>query len=132
MSRLFKLFLLVLLAVLVACIIPALQGSHPGKVQATMSEIAALSNAISAFQVDCRRFPTTTEGLLALVVPPSAMLRTNLWHGSYLDQIPKDPWGNPYIYECPGLHNTNAYDVYSLGPEGKGGNEAIGNWISTR
>ena len=48
------------------------------------------------------------------------------WMTSY-----RDPWGNSYLYKFPGIHNTNGFDVYSLGPHGKGGNEAIGNWEQT-
>jgi general secretion pathway protein G len=62
-----------------------------------------------------------------------ASIPANVWHGPYLDtNYPrKDPWGRPYVYECPGKHNPESFDLYSLGPNGKGGDEAIGNWTVT-
>ena len=52
------------------------------------------------------------------------------WHGPYLDKLPEDPWGNPYIYYYPGKHNPNAYDLLSVGPDGKEGtDDDIGNWM---
>jgi general secretion pathway protein G len=81
------------------------------------------------FQVDCGRHPTPEEGLAALMQRPPA-IPTNLWRGPYLDveKIPEDRRGHAFVYKFPGLHNTNGFDAYSLGPYGDGGNEAIGNW----
>ncbi|PWU09643.1 MAG: hypothetical protein C5B50_26960 [Verrucomicrobia bacterium] len=64
--------------------------------------------------------PSGTNGLRALVTAPTA---TTNWHGPYLNEIPKDPWGHEYIYACPGKHSS--YDLYSLGP---GKNSPIANW----
>jgi general secretion pathway protein G len=56
------------------------------------------------------------------------------WKGPYMkNEIPKDPWGNDYIYECPGKHNPSSYDLMSMGPDGKaGGDDDIANWSQTR
>ena len=96
-------------------------------------EISSFRTAISMFEIDEDRFPTTEEGLKALLSRPAAIAKA-AWHGPYLE--PKaahpliDPWGRLYVYECPGKHNRDGFDVYSLGPNGKGGDEAIGNWTS--
>jgi general secretion pathway protein G len=73
------------------------------------------------------RFPEGRAGLLALVEKPR---EAKNWHGPYLDgKIPKDPWGNDYLYECPGTHNRDAYDLWSAGPDGVSGTEDdITNW----
>jgi type II secretion system protein G len=91
--------------------------------------IAKLANGFVMFEIDCGRFPTTEEGLSALKKCPTPALKGR-WRGPYPDdsKIPKDPWGRDYVYRYPGLHNTNGVDVYSLGPNGNGGEEAIGNW----
>src|SRR5262249_53409131 len=58
------------------------------------------------------------------------------WHGPYLKSeavIPSDPWGNPYIYKCPGRHNRNSYDLYSMGPDGREGtDDDVTNWQSQK
>jgi type II secretion system protein G len=91
-----------------------------------MVNIESFVTALGMFQVDCGRFPTKEEGLGALMKVPPAIDAAR-WRGPYLlkDQVLKDPWGHAYVYNCPGLVNTKGYEVYSLGPNGKGGNEAI-------
>jgi len=92
-------------------------------------DIATLGTALSMFEIDCGRFPGGREGLGALINRPAALPEGAKWH-RYLevDKIPLDPWGRPYIYEIPGKHHPSSYDLYSLGPNGTGGDEAIGNW----
>jgi len=93
------------------------------------TDIASFRTALSMFQNDAGRYPTTAEGLAALINRPATIPDGGAWR-RYLDveKVPADPWGRPYIYKCPGTHNPNACDVYSLGRNGKGGDEAIGNW----
>jgi len=83
--------------------------------------------AIDAFEVDCGRYPTTAEGLKALVQQPAGL---NGWKGPYLKAgLPMDSWGHPYFYVCPGRHSPQAYDLYSAGPDGKTDTaDDIGNW----
>jgi general secretion pathway protein G len=83
--------------------------------------------AIDAFEVDCGRYPTTAEGLKALVQQPAGLTG---WKGPYLKAgLPMDSWGHPYFYVCPGRHNPQAYDLYSAGPDGKTDTaDDIGNW----
>ena len=65
-------------------------------------------------------FPTTDQGLQALVVQPDTDPKPTRWYQLYRD-MPKDPWQNNYIYICPGIKNPNGYDLYSAGPDRKPG-----------
>ena len=85
------------------------------------------STALDAFEVDNGYFPKGRNGLNDLVQQPRD---TTSWHGPYMDTIPKDPWGNEYIYECPGKHNPASYDISSQGSPGA--NTPIGNWDTTK
>jgi general secretion pathway protein G len=108
------------------------RGGDPDRMTEAKIHIAGFQSALDSFDVDCGRYPTTVEGLPALVAsPPSVPNR--VWHGPYLDKVARDPWGHDYIYLCPGVHNTNQFDVYSRGPDGvsrSGGDDAddINNW----
>jgi general secretion pathway protein G len=95
--------------------------------------MGAFSIALKMFNDDCGRYPTTAEGLAALIKRPQD-IPPEKWH-KYLDveHIPTDPWGHAYVYRYPGVHNTNAFDIYSCGPDGKsqsGGDDPddINNW----
>ncbi len=63
-------------------------------------------------------FPTTEQGLQALVIQPDTDPKPTRWYQLY-SQIPKDPWQNPYVYRCPGTKNPNNYDLFSAGPDRK-------------
>ncbi len=124
------LLVLVILAVLAVVVVPKFTGrSQQARVAVAKSDVANLQLAISQFEIDCSRYPTTEEGLQVLIRQPSGLEE---WKGPYLEreqQLPKDPWGNLYVYRCPGQHNPNGYDLYSLGPDGQeGGDDDIGNW----
>ena len=76
---------------------------------------------------DMNRYPTTSEGLEALIYNPTG---ADAWAGPYLKKnvLPNDPWGNPYVYQCPGQYGD--YDIYSNGPDGVAGNEDdVCSWI---
>ena len=78
--------------------------------------------ALDAFQVDNGIFPRSLQDLITL--PKNA----RNWHGPYLDKLPMDQWGHPYVYNYPGKHDTNGYDLFSAGPDGKAGtDDDIGN-----
>jgi general secretion pathway protein G len=104
-----------------------------GRISTTRSQIKMLDAALETYRMDNARFPTTEQGLDALVNKPADA--RNYQEGGYLreSRVPKDPWGNPYQYEAPGQHNTRGYDLWSLGPDGApggDGNDAdIGNWF---
>ncbi len=119
------LLVLAILATLIAIVAPHLAGrSEQAKFTAAQTQIAAFESAIDAFEVDNGRYP---RGLDELIELPSD---TPNWRGPYLKKAaPLDPWGNPYVYECPGRRNTMGYDLYSVGPDGRaGGDDDIGNW----
>ena len=123
------LLVLVILSVLAAVVVPKFAGrSKQARITATLTQIANLETSLGAFEIDVGRYPTTQEGLQALVEEPAGVRD---WYGKYLGRsvIPNDPWGNPYVYKSPGQHNTDGYDLYSLGPNGQGGgDDDIDNW----
>ena len=84
---------------------------------------STVKSALGAYQVDNGAYPSNLQNL---VMQPAGA--TN-WHGPYLDKVPLDPWGNPYIYHFPGTHNITGYDLLSVGPDGKEGtSDDIVNW----
>ena len=93
------------------------------------AQISSLKGALSFFEMDCGRFPTTAEGLKALIEPPPGMPASSQWRGYLQDpRIPQDPWGRNYVYRCPGTVNTGGYDLFSLGSDSKEGtDDDIGN-----
>ncbi|MFH1440913.1 MAG: type II secretion system major pseudopilin GspG [Candidatus Omnitrophota bacterium] len=117
----------IIIGVLVSMVMPRLVGrSEQAKVSAAKADINAnIDLALSMFELDNGRFPTTEEGLAALRAKPGSL---DTWKGPYLKKDPKDPWGRPYIYKSPGTHNED-YDLYSSGPNGTEGDEDdVGNW----
>jgi len=78
------------------------------------------------FRIDTGSFPSTSEGLAALLKAPGN--KAAKWKGPYIDNLPDDPWGNPYKYRYPGSKNPNKYDLYSLGQDGTESADDIGNW----
>ena len=120
------LLVLVILGTLAALVLPKFGGrAEQARVTATQTQISAFSTALEAFEVDNGYFPKGKDGLRDLVQQPKD---TPQWHRS-LDSIPNDPWGHPYIYECPGKHNEAGYDIMSMGPDGRAGSDDdITNW----
>jgi general secretion pathway protein G len=100
------------------------------RVNTAASQIKMLDAALETYRMDNSRFPTSEQGLRALVVPPPDARSAS----SYLREkrIPEDPWGNAYQYESPGQHNREAYDLWSFGADGSPGGDGvdadIGNW----
>ena len=124
------LLVLVILTALAAVVVPKFvgRGKQAQIVRAT-TDIANLSTALDAFEVDNGRYPTSSEGLGALSQAPNGL--TN-WKGPYIGRpVVNDPWGNPYVYACPGTHNADSYDLHSFGPSGQdGGDDNIDNWTA--
>ena len=118
---------MVILAILAAIVVPKFAGrSEQAKVAAAKTDIAGIETALDAFEVDNGRYPSSDEGLPALMDPPSGLKN---WKGPYLKRLPPDPWGQAYNYRFPGTHVTNGYDLYSYGPEGReGGVGQVDNW----
>ena len=121
------LLVLVILTVLAAVVVPKFTNrSEQARLTAARTDISNIDVALDAYEIDVGRFPTTEEGLRALV-EGTASARS--WKGPYLKRgIPNDPWGNPYIYRCPGQHNPTGYDLQSFGPDGREGTDDVDNW----
>jgi len=80
------------------------------------------------YKLDNGMYPTTEQNLKALVKKTTAPPLPNNWRGKYLGRIPRDPWGRPYNYVCPGAYNKNSYDLSSYGPDGVESQDDITNW----
>lgn len=121
------LLVLVILAVLAAIVVPKFAGrSEQARITAAKTQIASFETSLDAFEVDNGYYPRGSDGLQDLVEQPD---EAKNWHGAYIKEIPLDPWGSEYIYEFPGKHNENGYDLMSMGPDGRvGGDDDITNW----
>ncbi len=120
------LLVLVILGILAAIVIPKFSGrTEQAKEQAAVTQISSLSTALNNFEVDNGYYPKGKNGLQDLIAQPRDAQN---WHGPYLqtDRIPLDPWGNEYIYECPGRHNPTFFDLSSGGPPNS--DKVIANW----
>jgi general secretion pathway protein G len=121
-----------ILAILAALIVPKVIGRpDEARIVAAKQDIATLMQALKLYRLDNNRYPTTEQGLAALVTAPSsAPVPANWKPGGYLERLPRDPWGNPYRYLNPGLRGD--IDVFSFGADGVAGGEAldadIGSW----
>ena len=121
-----------ILAILAALIVPKVM-SRPdeARVVAARQDIAALMQALKLYRLDSKRYPTTEQGLQALVAKPTQAPVPDNWKaGGYVERLPMDPWGKPYQFLNPGLHGE--IDVFSYGADGALGGEGfdadIGNW----
>jgi len=120
-----------IIATLAALVIPKFTGrAEQAKVTAARSDIVAnIPTALDLYELDNGFYPTTEQGLAALRTQPTSAPVPPKWTGPYLKRKSIDPWGNPYLYESPGKHNPDAYDLYSYGKDGvEGGKDDIGNW----
>lgn len=102
-----------------------------GNSSAKVAEIfvkQSLQVPLKSYRMDMGDYPSTSEGLNALVTAPAD--KHGMWKGPYVEdnKIPLDPWKHPYQYKYPGTHNKNGPDVYSLGPDGIESDDDIGNW----
>ncbi|HYA11916.1 MAG TPA: type II secretion system major pseudopilin GspG [Thermodesulfovibrionales bacterium] len=123
------LIVMVIIGMLAALVYPRLTSKvGKGKQSAAKAQIELLGQALDQFKLDTGRYPTTSEGLNALMVNPGVPN----WDGPYLRKaVPNDPWGRPYHYEYPGSHGGD-YDIFSYGADGSQGgedeNKDIGSW----
>ena len=122
----------VILAILAALIVPKVM-SRPdeARVVAARQDVAAILQALKLYRLDNQRYPTTEQGLAALVARPTvAPVPPNWKAGGYLERLPKDPWGNAYQYLNPGVRGE--IDVFSYGadnaPGGEGFDADVGSW----
>lgn len=113
----------VILGILGALIVPNIIGRpDEARVTAAQSDIQAISNALELYRLDNSHYPSTDQGLEALVTKPSGYPEPKHWNSEgYLKKVPVDPWGEPYIY----INEGRNYEIYSLGADGKEGGEGV-------
>lgn len=121
---------LLIIGVLAALIVPnVLDRADDARVTAAKTDITNLMQALKLYRLDNQRYPTTEQGLQALLVKPTTPPVPNNWK-TYLDQLPNDPWGTPYVYLNPGINGE--IDVMSYGADGQPGGEGkdadLGSW----
>ena len=122
----------VILGILAALVVPRII-SRPdeARVIAAKQDIASLMQALKLYRLDNQRYPTTDQGLQALIIKPAAAPVLPNWKaGGYIERLPKDPWGNAYQYLNPGVRGE--IDVFSFGADGAAGGESndadVGSW----
>ncbi len=122
----------VILGLLVTLVVPKVLGKQEqAQIQKAKIDIQILSGALTMYKLDNFNFPSTSQGLESLVNKPSGAPEAKNWRSGYVNRLPKDPWGNEYLYLSPG-NNSQDYDIWSHGSDGKKGGtgtaQDIGNW----
>lgn len=126
------LVVLVIMGLLISVVAPTvLNRADEARVQKAQADFKAIETALKIYRLDNYVYPTTEQGLEALVEPSTLDPEPrNFKQGGYLEEVPLDPWGRPYLYLSPGEHGE--IDIYSLGADGLSGGEDqaldIGNW----
>jgi general secretion pathway protein G len=121
----------VILSVLGALVVPQIIDKvDVAKVKRAQSDIRAIQTALDLYRLDNFKYPTTEQGLQALVKQPADPTITNYAASGYLKSLPKDPWGNIYQYLSPGTDGRD-YDIITYGRDGKPGGEGYDADIST-
>jgi general secretion pathway protein G len=118
------LLVVAIIGILAAMLLPNISGrsEEARKTRAKTEIVSTIGLALTMFESDTGRYPTTEQGLEALITLPN---QASNWRGPYIRQAKqfKDPWGNKYEYQCPGQHNTTSYDIVSAGLDGQLGTE---------
>ncbi|MFA5060673.1 MAG: type II secretion system major pseudopilin GspG [Candidatus Omnitrophota bacterium] len=119
----------IIIGALSAMIIPRLTGrSDQAKVAAAKADVDAhLATALKLYELDNGNFPTTSQGLDALLSKPSGNPAASNWNGPYIERKPVDPWGRSYEYASPGEHRSD-YDLYSKGKNESKEDDDVTNW----
>lgn len=122
----------IIIGILAAMVIPNIAGrGEQARVSAARADIDAnLTSALDLYELDNGQYPTTEQGLKALLEKPSSAPAPAIWNGPYLKKkrMPFDPWGREYRYVSPGAHNTEEFDLFSYGQDGVEGRDDIVNW----
>ena len=121
----------VILGILASLVVPRVMSRPDEARQVTArQDVKSIAAALQLYRLDNYAYPSTVQGLAALVEAPAGEPPAPNWKGPYLERVPQDPWQRPYLYLSPGAHGE--VDVYSLGadgaPGGEGPNADIGNW----
>jgi len=116
---------IVILGILAALVVPNIMGRpDEARISAARSDIQAVSNALNLYKLDNYNYPSTDQGLQALISKPAGSPEAKNWNpDGYLAKLPKDGWGNEYLYLSPGAHGR--FDLYSLGADGREGGEGV-------
>jgi general secretion pathway protein G len=123
---------IVILGILAAVVVPRIMDRpDAARVTKAKQDIRTLEGSLNLYKLDNFQYPSTDQGLEALVSQPSGSPEPRNWkQGGYVDRLPKDPWGNDYQYLNPGVNG--AIDIYTLGADNQQGGEAanadVGNW----
>ena len=127
------LLVLVILVTLASLAVTAYDGiQRKANTDAATVQIGLFKDQLALFKLSMKNYPTTDQGLEALVQAPADLVNQDSWAGPYIEggMVPTDPWENPYQYESPGKYNQNSYDVWSFGPDGTDGtDDDVGNWV---
>ncbi len=117
----------VIIGALVAMVLPRFVGrGEQAKAAAARADIQSnIATALKLYELDNGNFPSSEEGLGALLSKSSS---SSNWNGPYLERKPVDPWGREYKYKSPGEHRSGDYDLYSLGKDGVESADDIKNW----
>ncbi|MCR4337272.1 MAG: type II secretion system major pseudopilin GspG [Candidatus Omnitrophica bacterium] len=125
------LLVVMIIGILAAMVLPNFSGrGEQARRAAAQAEIEShLALALDMYELDNGVYPTTEQGLQALIVQPQGQTEVSVWRGPYLkkSKIPRDPWGKEYVYLSPGNKNSEQYDLLSYGPDGKESDDDIGN-----
>lgn len=122
----------VIMGILAALVVPKLMGrTDDARIIAARQDISTIMQSLKLYKLDNLRYPTTDQGLQALIAKPTSGPEPRGWKtGGYIERLPNDPWGNPYQYLSPGLKGE--VDVFSFGadgqPGGAGADADIGSW----
>jgi general secretion pathway protein G len=129
------LLVVLIISVLAALVAPSIivRGKE-ARVAAAKQQIVNFESALKLYYLDNDIYPTTDQGLAALVAQPTGEPAPANWKGPYLEHaVPNDPWGTAYVYTSPGSQNPESFDILSYGPDGKeGGDDDIANYEVTQ
>ena len=116
----------IIIAALAGMVLPKLlPRAEEAKKKIALGEIAGITTALKCYYLDNQTYPSTEEGLKALMGKPSS---AKDWKGPYLERKPDDPWKRAYQYRCPGTHNTTGFDLWSTGPREEDSEDDVTNW----
>jgi general secretion pathway protein G len=121
------LLVLIILVVIGSIVAPNILGfREKANVDAATTQVGFIKDAARAYWMDMNKYPPSFEDIYT---KPGDTTQAEKWRGPYIDKPKGDPWGNEYQYVSPGKHNSDSFDVWSYGPDGKDGTEDdIGNW----
>ncbi len=109
----------IIIGVLAGIVIPRLAGrTQKASLAAAKMTVQGVSTSLEQFELDVQRFPSTEEGLSALLERPAALPEETVWNGPYLKEMPLDPWSRTLVYRYPGDKGVD-FDLISMGPDGQ-------------